>query len=191
MTDPDDIGALSRAWRNITDEAELCVSAALRRQRVQALLLFLELAACGVALAAALCFWLAGAGVVYRVAGSLLVAAAVASGLLALRTRAGLGRWVDWTPEGVLAFRLRACQVALMNAKYALGSSAVLLLFAAFVWLAAELEWDVLPPGFHHLYAAVVATTVLAVAVWATWRIPAKRRERARLIALLEEQRDE
>jgi len=59
--------------------------------------------------------------------------------------------------------------------------------FAVFVWLPAVLEWDVLPPGFHHVYAATVAVTVVVVCAWAARRIPAKRAERARLERLLAE----
>lgn len=46
---------------------------------------------------------------------------------------------------------------------------------------------DVLPPGFHHVYAATVAVTVVVVCAWAARRIPAKRAERARLERLLAE----
>lgn len=59
--------------------------------------------------------------------------------------------------------------------------------FAVFVWLPAVLEWDVLPHGFHHVYAATVAVTVVVVCAWAARRIPAKRAERARLERLLAE----
>jgi hypothetical protein len=190
MTDPDDIEALSRTWREIADEAEFSVPATLRRRRRHNALLLLEAIGSGVALATAAFFWLAGDGIVFRVAGSVLVAAVLVGVVFTKRTRMGLGRWADWTPEGVLAFRLRECEVAMLNARYALVSSAVLLGFASFVWLAAELEWDVLPPGFHYLYAAVVAGTVTPIAIWATWRTHAKRGEHSRLRALLEELRD-
>src|SRR5690606_3462503 len=46
----------------------------------------------------------------------------------------------DWTPASVVAFRLRECETALAHAKLQLGGCAVLVAFAAFVWLAGALE---------------------------------------------------
>lgn len=181
---------LARAWRSLSDPAAVAVPAALRRRGRQRAVLALEMLGCGLVLAAALYFWLAGDGLVFRVSASVLALIAVSGIVLALRTRAGLGRWSDWTPEGVLAFRLRECEVALFNARYGFVALAGLVAFAVFVWLAAELGWDALPPRFHYLYAGCVAVTVLLTATWALWRLRSKQRERLRLRALIEELRD-
>lgn len=190
MNERDELDALAGAWSSIEDEAALSVPVALRRRRRQRAVLVLEMLGCGLFLAFALYFWLAGDGLVFNMAAGLFLAVAVLSGVIATKTRAGLGRWADWTTEGVLAFRLRECEVALLNAKYALGGAAVPSAFAVFVWLAAELGWDALPPGFHYIYAATVAVSVLVVGVWGVWRIRTKRREHERLRALLEALRD-
>jgi uncharacterized membrane protein YccC len=59
------------------------------------------------------------------------------------------------------------------------------------VWLAAALEWDVLPPDFPRFYATVIGITVLLAGSWSLWRIRTKRRERTRLRTLLDELRDD
>lgn len=187
MAERDDIEALARAWRDITDEVELSVGDALRRQRRQRLVLLLEVVFGAFAFATAVYFLLAEDLIVFRVAALLIIAAGVTGGLVARRTRVALLKWADWTPEGVLAFRLRDCEVALLTAWHALLACAVLVVFAGFVWLAAALEWDALPPGFPALYASVVAVCVTVVSGWALWRLRVKRAERGRLRALMAE----
>ncbi len=190
MRDDNEIDVLSGAWRTISDETALSVPDTLRRRHRQRITLLLELLACGLALASALYFWLADDGWVHRAAAALFVAVAVVCGIVAVRTRGRLGAWADWTPDGVLAFRLRECEVALFSARSGLASCAVLIGFAAFVWLAAEFGWDVLPPGFPQFYAAVVSIVVLLGGSWSVWRIRTKRRQHARLRALLDELRE-
>lgn len=187
MTERDEIEALARAWRDITDEVELSVDEALRRQRRQRLALLLEAAFGAFGFATAVYFLLAADLIVFRVAAFVLIAAGVTGGLIVKRTRVALLKWADWTPEGVLAFRLRDCEAALLTARSALLACAALVAFAGFVWLAAALEWDALPPGFPALYASVVAVCVTAVSAWALWRLRVKRAERDRLRALVAE----
>jgi hypothetical protein len=187
MHDDDELRRLSDAWRTIPEEAAFDVTPALRRRRRQHLTLALEIFACAVALASAYYVWSAGAGLVHRSAAVLLVAAAVIGSIAAVKTRASLSLWADWTPEGVLAFHLRECESALQSARYGLLACGMLIAFAAFVWLAAEFEWDVLPPDFPRFYATVVTVAVFMVGSWSIWRIRTKRHERARLLALLDE----
>lgn len=187
MSERDELLDLSETWLGIASRSDLRPSAALARRRRQRALFVGELLGAAIMLALAVGFWLAGDGPVHRVAAALFVATAVLTAAVAGRTRAALGRWADWTPAGVLAFRLRECELAIVYARWQLGACALLAAFAAFVWLAAALRWDVLRPGFHYIYAACVAVVVLAVCAWAARRIPAKRAERARLRKLLEE----
>ena len=185
MSERDELAALSATWLGITDRSELSLSAALARRRRQRALFVAELLGAAIMLALSAAFWLAGSGPVYRVAAVLFVATAVLTAIVAAKPRATLGRWADWTPAGVLAFRLRECELAIAYARWQLVSCAALVAFAAFVWLAAVLEWDALPPGFHYLYAATVVIVVLPAGVWAARRIAAKRTEQARLRHLL------
>lgn len=187
MSEHEELRSLSETWARIDDPSLLSVPAARARRRRQRAAFVGELLGAALMLALAAAFWLVDNGVVYRVAGALFVLTAFVTGVLAVRSRAGLGRWADWTPQGVLTFRLRECETALTFAKWQLGGCVVLLAFAVFVWLAAALDWDVLPPRFRYVYAAAVAVSVLAVCAWALRRIPAKRAERARLKQLLRE----
>jgi hypothetical protein len=166
------------------------VVAALHRRRRQQLAFGVELLACGIALASALYFWLADDGLVHRTSAVLFVGVAVACGFIAVRTPPRLGAWADWTPEGVLADSLRECEVALLGAKTGLVSCAVLMGFAAFVWLASASGWDVLPPGFPQFYATIIGVVVLMGGSWSIWRIRTKGPELARLQALLDEMRE-
>lgn len=187
MAERDGIEALARAWRGISDEVELSVDEALRRQRRQRLVLLLEVVFGAFGFATAVYFLLADDLLVFRVAALVLIAAGVTGGVVVRRTRVALLKWADWTPEGVLAFRLRDCEAALLTARHALLACAVLVVFAGFVWLAAALEWDALPPGFPVLYASVVAVCVAVVSAWALWRLRVKGAERDRLLALMAE----
>lgn len=190
MTEDAEIETLARAWRGITDHVELSVAKALRRRRLQALTLLAEIALGAIVLAAAVHFWRVDDGIVYRVSALVLVATVVAHGFVARRMRSPLLNWADWTPEGVIAFRMRDCEAALVSARYATVGSVILLVFAAFVWLAVELGWDTLPPRFHVLYASVVACAVVVTTGWALWRRATKRAELERLRAILAELRD-
>jgi hypothetical protein len=181
---------LSRQWRGLAANHAVSATTALRRRHRQRAVLLLEVLGSGAMYAFALCFWLAGSGVVLRAAAAMFVAAGTLTLVVALRTRTLLGRWSDWTPEGVLAFRLRECEVALLNARYGFVALAGLIVFASFVWMAAELAWDSLPLGFHHLYASCVAISAVLTALWSTWRIRVKRRERQRLWVLMQEFRN-
>lgn len=186
MAERDDLEVLSRQWRDITEPVELSVPAALRRRRRQGLTFAAEAVMGAIGVATAIYFWTAHDGIVHRVAMIILLVA-MAIGAAYGRTRMTLVRWGDWTPAGVLAFRLRECEVALLTARWTLVTSGVLVAFAAFVWVAATLEWDALPPGFPGLYAAVVAAVVVPLTIWALWRLQVKRAEHARLLALLTE----
>lgn len=190
MHEDDEITALAGTWKAIGDETAFTVEAALRRRRRQQIAFVCELLACGLALASALYFWFAGDGLVHRATAALFVGVAVVCTAIAIRTRVRLTVWSHWTPEGVLEFRLRECEVALLGAWSGLVACAVLIGFAAFVWLAATFEWDALPQGFPQLYGTLVGVVVLGGGSWSAWRIRTKRPERARLLALLEEMRD-
>jgi uncharacterized membrane protein YccC len=191
MSDDHEIEALSGAWRTISDDTSFSVPTALRRRRRQRFTFMLELLGCVVALASAIYFWLTDGGLVHYAAAALLTAVAVVCGVVSVKTRMRLGGWADWTPPGVLAFRLRECEVALSGARHGLVACGILAAFAGFVWLAAALEWDVLPPDFPRFYATVVGITVLLAGSWSLWRIRTKRRERTRLRTLLDELRDD
>lgn len=184
-----DLDQLCREWRRLAT-GTIDIPAALRRRGLQRALLGVETLGSGAMFAGALCFWLAGDGVVFRAAAAMFAASGILVLALALRSRSMLVQWSDWTPEGVLAFRIRECEVALLNARYGFVAIAGLMGFAALVWLAAELAWDSLPRNFHHLYAACVAASALLTASWSTWRIRTKRRERTQLWQLLEEFRN-
>ena len=151
MSERDELSALAETWLGIADMSQLSLAAARMRRRRQRMLFVGELFGALSMLAFAAWFWLAGDGPVFRTAAALFVAAAVLTVVFAARARTGLGRWADWTPQGVLAFRLRECELAIAYAKWQLGGCALLIAFAAFVWLAAVREWDVLPPGFHYI----------------------------------------
>lgn len=187
MTERDDIEALSRDWRTIPDDTALSVQAVLRRRRLHGAVMLFEALGAALALASALFFWLARDGLVFDVAAVVMLLVALGGGAAAKRARVDLLRWEDWTPEGVLAFRLRDCQGALITARHTLVACAALVAFAAFVWLAAELGWDELPPYFPQLYASIVAAVVVPLSLWAVLRLRAKRAEHARLVALLAE----
>lgn len=190
MSERDELKTFADAWRGLDGDSGLTVQAALRRQARHNTVLLLDVLGVGLLLAFALFFWLLGGGLVLRAASAVFAGTAVLSGMLIARKRAKLGGWADWTPQGVLAFRIRECELALLNARWQLVGCAVVVVFAAFVWLAAELAWDALPPGFHYFYAAVVAVTATVVSAWALRRIRSKRAERERLRALLDELRD-
>lgn len=184
------LDAMARQWRDLAGPDPVSASSALRRRRRQRAVLWLEVLGSGAMLAIALSFWLGGSGVVFQAAAAMFAATGALTLIIALKTRATLGRWADWTPEGILAFRLRECEVALLNARYGFVAIGGLIAFATFVWLAAELAWDSLPRGFHHLYAACVAISAALTAAWSSWRIHAKQRERTRLVALMAQFRD-
>ncbi len=187
MRDDEDIEVLAGAWQTISEDTGFSVPAALRRRRRQQIVYVVELLACAVALACAIFFWLADGGLVYRVAALLYLAIAVVCGIASVNARKRLTAWTDWTPQGLLAFRLRECEVASFSAKSGFVACAILIGFAAFVWLASAFGWDVLPAGFPLFYATVVGVVVLVAGSLSAWRLRTKRRERLRLRALLEE----
>src|SRR5690606_41994808 len=61
--------------------------------------------------------------------------AVVVSMWISLRERVPLWHWHDWSPEGVLRYRIRLCESTLRFAAMCRASGLVLLLFAAYLWI--------------------------------------------------------
>jgi hypothetical protein len=184
MRDDAELAILSGAWQAISDQPEVDVAEALRRQRRQRGAFALELAASAAAIVAAVFFWLAAEGPVFRVTAAAMLVTGSIGGGVAIRQRVTLSRWVDWTPHGVLAFRLRECDVALAAGWFGVVSVVVLLGFAVFLSSAALLLQDRQISGVNRLYTASVVASCAVVGLWSRRVIRSRRKERARLRAL-------
>lgn len=187
MIEQEEIDALAHTWQSVSDAPPLSVPSALRRRTRQRAVLGLEMLAAALALVSGPFLWSRGDGLVLRVSAVVLVAIGIVSCVVALRSRATLGSWGDWTSSGILRFRLRECEAALRSARYGLISVGVLLLFAGFVAAASVFEWDLVPHAFARFYATIVIGGGLPGIVWSVVRIRTKRRELARLHSTLEE----
>lgn len=187
MGDDAELSTIAGAWHTIAGDPTVDVAEALRRRRRQRGALALELAASAVAIVAAVFFWLEAEGPLLRVTAAVMLATGFVGGGVALRQRVELSSWGDWTPRGVLAFRLQECDVALATGWFGVVSVVVLLVFCALLTGAALLLRDSQILGVYRLYIACVVASGAVVGAWSARVIWTRRRERARLRALADQ----
>lgn len=180
MTDPD-ILELSHQWQR--DNVALEVS--LRKARWQywqnRLAFGGELLLTALALWGAWFFWNLD-GAVFTVSAGVLLLAAVAGLRFSIRERMPLWHWHDWSPEGVLAYRIQRCESTLRVARSCKYSAAVLVAFLTYIWINA----DTLPEFFPRFYTGVVLVSVTLMLAWAHGQKRERTRELAQLRAMLD-----
>jgi hypothetical protein len=191
MRDDADLARLSGAWQAIAERPDIDVSKVMRRRRRQRVAFAAELAGGAIAFGATAFFWFGAKGPMLKVTALVMFITGLLAVGVALRQRATLALWADWTPRGVLAFRLRECDVALATARFGILSIGALLLFAAFFSGGAVLWQDTQVLAFHKLYAAYVIASCVAGGSWCVWRLRTIRTERARVLAIFEQFADE
>ncbi|MDY6984168.1 MAG: hypothetical protein SV422_13875, partial [Pseudomonadota bacterium] len=91
--------------------------------------------------------------------------------------------WHDWSPEGVVRYRIRLCESTLRFARWCRFSSAILCVFTAYLWVNAAIDPGSMPASFPALYTSVSLLTIIALEWWAA----RQRRLRGRELHELQE----
>lgn len=177
-----DLDRLAREWQRDTDALEVSRRKARRQYWRNRVLLTLEFLLTAVSAFVAWIFW-QQAAMVYTVSALVILGAIAMSTWLSLRERVPLWHWHDWSPEGVLRYRIRLCESTLRFTRWCRLSSVILFVFTAYLWVSAVIEPGSIPASFPALYTVVVLLTIVAVEWWAA----RQRRLRSRELCELQE----
>lgn len=159
-----------------------------RKKKQRALYVFIaEICLSLTTVAAAFYFWSLQLGFLFNVSGLVLFV----SGLHALLVNQRIARpvvdWSDWTPQGLIEYHVESCSSAINKARYIIVSCIVLVVFTAFIVLTAFVRRELVPENFEWLYASITLPIVIALGLWARWRIHGKSREYAQYKSLLDD----
>jgi hypothetical protein len=168
MNDLDFFDALAKEWQRDTAALEVSRRKARHRYWMNRLAFAGELLFTLFAAWTVWFFWQLDS-LVYTVSALAMSVSIVLSVWVSIRERIPLWHWHDWSPEGVLRYRMRLCESALRLAAWCRFSGVVLLLFVAYIWITAFFDPDSVPAFFPAFYTLVILVTVAMLEWWA-WR---------------------
>jgi hypothetical protein len=182
MAKPDIDEVLQHHWQAITPFISVDADKVQVRQRSQKLRLWSEFFGSALSLAIALLFWWQGTSTLTDIAGAVMFVSGIGSGILAKRARKPLLNWQDWTPQGVLEYRLKETDTTLKLIRNAFCAAALLCLFTLYLWWGSRFTPETVSVGFARLYSSFSVPAILLTVWWAgrQWR---KTLERQRNIS--------
>lgn len=161
-----DLAKLAEQWQRDTTALDVSRRKALRQYHANRLLLITEFLAALGYLWVAWYFWQREGSVFTVSALVLLVTTAISVGVSSWE-RVPLSHWHDWSPEGVLRYRIRRCESSLRFAGWCHFSSAILIAFTIYLWVNAFVAPGSTPEFFPALYTVVTLITVAGLEWWA------------------------
>jgi hypothetical protein len=185
MNDRDFFEALGKQWQEDTGTLDVSRRKAVRQQWRNRIALGLEIAIVLFAFWAVWFFWQYDA-TVYRVSALVLTGGALFSLWVTLKERIPLWHWHDWSPEGVLAYRVKLCESALRVVYYIRIGTVILTLFLVYIWVNALLDPASVPRFFPLFYTVLVMSAVLGQLWWAQREQRRKTAELRKLRTLLD-----
>jgi drug/metabolite transporter (DMT)-like permease len=185
MNDLEFFTELAQEWQRDTAALEVSRRKVLRQQWLNRMAFGGELGFSCVSLWVAWFFWQQEA-TVFTVSALVLALNTPLSLWVTFRERLPLWHWHDWSPEGVLTYRVRQCESTLRLARYCWYSGGVLLLFLVYIWVNEFVAPGSTPSLFPVIYTVAILATVACLLLWARRQERVKARELAQLILLLQ-----
>jgi hypothetical protein len=185
MNDLDFFDALAKEWQRDTAALEVSRRKAQRRYWMNRLAFAGEFLLGLFGAWTAWFFWQQDA-TVYTVSALVMFVSIVLSVWIGIRERIPLWHWHDWSPEGVLRYRVQLCESSLRLAAWCRFSSCVLLLFVVYIWVAALADPEAMPASFPAFYTFVILGTVTMLEWWARRQRSLRTRELRDLHDLLQ-----
>lgn len=158
---------LKQHWQASEPAIAVDVGKARQWQHSQQRRLWAELSGSVLSVAIGLLFWWQGTSTLTDIAGAVMFVSGVGSGILARRARQPLLDWQNWTPEGILDYRLKETETTLKLVRSAVYAALLLLLFTLYLWWASRMTPETVSSGFALLYSACSVPAILFTLGWA------------------------
>lgn len=187
MTSADFFESINSEWKQMDVVPGVSVEGARKKKQRALYVLAGEVCLSLITIAAAFYFWSLQLGFLFNISGLVLFASGIHALLVNHRIAMPVVDWSDWSPQGLLEYQVELCNSAINKARYIIVSCIVLIAFTVFIILTALSRRELVPEYFEWLYASITLPIVLALGLWARWRIRSKSREYAQYKTLLEE----
>ena len=181
-----DLDRLMQAhWQAQKDFIPLDAGRVQARQRTQKRRLWLDLSGSAFSVGIGLLFWWLGNTTLFYIAGAMMVLSGIGSGILASRARKPLLDWGNWTPQGILEYRLRESETDLKLVRNTGYAVLALILFTLYLWWGSYFTPRIVPADFALRYTICVAPAVLLTLWWARRRRTRALRQQLEISAAL------
>ena len=167
MAKPDIDQLLQQHWQADKPFIAVDVSKVWERQQSQRHQLWAELFGSVLSLGIGLLFWWQGTSTLTDIAGAVMFVWGIGSAILARRARKPLLDWQNWTPQGILEYRLKETETALKLARSAVYAALLLFLFSLYLWWGSRFTPGTVSPGFALLYSSFSVPAILLTLWWA------------------------
>jgi hypothetical protein len=184
MNEPDFLEALSKEWQRDTQALDVMRCNVKRQRWFNRLFFSSELMWGCIGVGWAWYFWQKEA-TVFKVSAVVLLVCSLFGLWISVRNRLPMWHVHDWSPEGLLAYRVRMCEYKLRGVHYCIYGAAALLLFLTYIWVNEYIEPESTPSHFPLIYTVIVLWCVFWALFWARLLRRGQTEELAKLRALL------
>lgn len=170
MAKPDIDQLLQKQWQASQPFIAVDLGKLRARQQSQKQRLWAEIFFAALSFGIGLMFWWQGTSTLTDVAAAVMIVSGIGSGVLAARARKPLLDWENWTPEGILEYRLKETEAALKLVRSAVYAAVLLCLFSVYLWWGSRFTPGTVTQEFALLYSGFSVPAILATLGWAGWR---------------------
>lgn len=180
MADNFDFAALAKSWQQQATPTESLPNAedlakACQRQRRQRWLMYSEWLGAAVMAIAACWLWFSLAGWLGILSAVFLLCGALSTLYVSWQVHRPILAYDNWSSNGLLQFRCRACQLTLRYYRYTQLSCAALVIFTAALWLLHWWQPEDISATLLQFYTLIISP----LCVLAIYKLEKKYRQKA------------